>query len=345
MLNDIRTLVTGCGSIGRRHIENLLSLGVERVVVFDPNDAMLEKAAADYPVEPYRDLDEVLATGVELTFICAPNCYHSSVALSAAEVGSHLFIEKPLCDDLNEEVERLAQTIERQGLVCLVGCNMRFHPALERIKKTVDRGEIGTPLFMRSHFGHYLPNWRPGQDYRKSYSAQLSLGGGVTLDGIHEIDFAVYLMGEVASVFSQAGHVSELEIDVEDSADLFLRFNTEKAAAIHLDYLDRTKRRSCEVIGTHGTITWMSVGKKPEKAIVELFGDNHSLWREEFDVDPNEAYIAEIKHLLQCVRGFERPTLDIRGGIHDVAIALAAIKSQASAKRETVMPLFEGNNE
>ena len=85
----------------------------------------------------------------------------------------------------------------------------------------------------------------------------------------------------------------------------------------------------------------MSVGKKPEEAIVELFGDNRSLWREEFDVDPNEAYIAEINHLLQCVRGLDRPTLDIRGGIHDVAIALAALKSQASAKRENVMPILE----
>src|SRR6185369_13479350 len=132
-------------------------------------------------------------------------------------------------------------------------------------------GTPRTPLCFRARFSHYLPNWRPGTDYRTSYSARRAHGGGIVLEGVHEIDYVRWMAGEVASVSAWAGRLSGLDIDSEDCALITLHCKSGAVAQIHLDYLSPLKLRGCEVVGEDAVLRWASEGKAPERVRVTRF--------------------------------------------------------------------------
>jgi len=335
----MKILVVGCGSIGERHLSNLLSLGHHDVAVCDANETRLKDIQTRYTIPAYLHLTEALETNPNLSLICTPNHLHLPIAMQVAKTGSHLFIEKPLASRL-DGIAELVELVEQQQLVCMVGCNMRFHAAIARMHELISNSAIGRILSIRAHYGHYLPNWRPNQDYRSAYSSQAAQGGGIILDAIHEIDYARWFGGEVFELFCYAQKISDLEIEVEDTADILIQFVNGGQAAIHIDYLDQVKRRSCEIVGTKGTLVWRSVRKQPEEAILEYHQNNQEQWIEYFEVDPNEAYLAELQHLLTCVSAGAKPLLDIRDAWTDLVIALAAHESARQRQPITIEPVW-----
>ncbi len=137
-----------------------------------------------------------------------------------------------------------------------VGYNLRFHPGLRKLKELVEAETLGRLLWAYVEAGQYLPDWRPWQDYRQSYTARRDLGGGILLDGSHELDSITWLMGKPTEVMCMAGKVSALEVDVEDCADVLLRFPCGAQADIHLDFVQHGYSRSCKLVGELGTALW-----------------------------------------------------------------------------------------
>ena len=86
-------------------------------------------------------------------------------------------------------------------------------------------GRLGRLLAARVHFGEYLPAWHPWEDYRQGYAARADLGGGVLLTQCHSLDYLPWLVGEVESVWGFVGKLSDLEVDVDDTAEIGLRFD------------------------------------------------------------------------------------------------------------------------
>lgn len=330
-------VVVGGGSIGLRHARNLVAGGCPDVSVCDVDPSRREVVEQQFgdTVRFFDDLDAALGSAPALALVCVPSALHVDVALRAARAGCDLFIEKPLAAD-SAQVPPLARLVEERDLLCMVGCNMRFHPAIARIHGLLDAGDIGRVLSIRAHFGHYLPNWRPGTDYRETYSSQAAQGGGIILDAIHEIDYVRWLGGEVDQVACMAGTVSDLDIAVEDSAEILLRFESGSHASIHIDYLDQVKRRSCEVVGSTGTVVWRSVRKDPEEITLEIHRDNHDRVVEELTVEPNEPYLLELRHLTERLADRGRPLLDLTGAWQDLRIAEAARQAAASGTTVTV---------
>ncbi len=130
------------------------------------------------------------------------------------------------------------------------------------MKQLLDEKRLGKLLFARVHCGSYLPDWRPGTDYRQNYAAREETGGGCILDCIHEIDLARWYLGEVEEVSCTAGHLSALEIDTEDVAILVCRHSNGAISEIHLDYVQRTYERGCQIVGEKGTIFWDFTNKQ-----------------------------------------------------------------------------------
>ena len=176
-------------------------------------------------------------------------------------------IEKPLSHDLSaaEEFMSYADSLKKQVFVV---CNMRFHVAVQELKKSSAKG--WSTFFARAHFGNYLPDMRPGADYRKLYVANRK-EGGVTLDGIHEIDYLSWLLGPVESIVADTGKISGLEINAEDYASLQMQHVGGVRSELHLDYLRKAKRRGCEIVGEDGILDWVSEGKTPEVCRVRLY--------------------------------------------------------------------------
>src|SRR4030067_387205 len=115
---------------------------------------------------------------------------------------------------------------------------------------------IGDPLSARAHWGEYLPGWHPWEDYRQGYSARAELGGGVILTLCHPLASLRWLLGDVKALWAFAGRLRDLSLDVEDNAEIGLRFADSMLGSVHLDYNQRPSAHTLEIVGSQGTIRW-----------------------------------------------------------------------------------------
>lgn len=329
-----RFLVLGCGSIGSRHIGNLLALGAGEVLAFDPRQDRAEATRTKFGIDTFTDLNAALDRQPLAVLVTAPTSLHVPLARQAAERGCHLFIEKPLSDSW-AGVDDLLAVVRERRLVTLVGCNMRFHPGLRTIKALVTGGAIGRVLAGRADAGQYLPDWHPWEDYRQGYSARRDLGGGIILDAIHEIDYVRWLLGPVAAVSCFAGKLSSLAINTEDTAALLLRFAGGAIGEVHLDYVQRVYSKTCHLIGEEGTIRWdFTAGE------VRTFRAATKAWEatpNPADWQVNQMYVDEMTHYLRCLAGADTPEQDVSEGARVLRVALAA-REAAAENRVVVFP-------
>ena len=128
-----------------------------------------------------------------------------------------------------------------------------IQPIMAALKARLDAGLVGTVRTAHIATGQYLPDWRPDSDYRSGVSAQASLGGGVLLELSHELDYARWFFGQPQTVTAEAGRLSDLEIDVEDSATVILGY-PDKRVTVSVDFLQRVAAMTLKVVGSLGTL-------------------------------------------------------------------------------------------
>ena len=317
-------LVVGGGSIGQRHTQNLQQLGVD-VAVVDPATEVRKELASDLGVTTFAEVSVGIdAENPDIVVVCTPNRFHVPNAIEAARAGCDLFIEKPLSHEM-AGVAELETVVAEQELRSLVGCNLRFHPKIKKIRELLQDDVVGSIVAARIEGGSYLPEWFPESDYRQSYSAREDLGGGVILDYIHEINYARWFFGEFETVSAMAGQQSQLDIETNDIAGILARTSEGTICEFHLDYVQREYSRSCHIIGEEGTIRW----SWPDEQ-VEWYVADEDTWYS-FDRpdewSTNEMYLDEMEHFLSCVRADEQTTCPISCGRNDLAVALAARQS------------------
>lgn len=290
----------------------------------------MSEVVSRYEAEPVQDLDASLTGGrFGLVLVCTPPHAHTDVARKAVAGGAHVFIEKPIAHAL-DGVDALLAEAEARARFVAVGYNLRFHRGIRLLKEAIDRGDVGVPLIFRAEVGQYLPDWRPASDYRAGYNAFAAQGGGIILDASHEIDYVRWLAGEVSSVVCMAGHLSSLEVEVEDAAAITMRTTNGAIAEIHLDSIQRVYSRNCKVIGEEGTLVW-TYG-----ADLMQFRASAGQWRTiPVVTDPNDMYIEEMKHVLECLEG-TAPLVDGHAGRRVLEVALAA-RAAAASGREVLL--------
>lgn len=332
----LRALIVGLGSIGQRHARNLRTIlgddvqllalrarGLTRVIGEGGVATDKESVASRLDVREYFDLDEAIAQRPDVAFVCNPTRLHVPVAERLARAGCHLFMEKPVSDSL-DGLDALARTVREQRLVAVVGCQLRFHPLLRRVQALLEDGTLGRVTSVRVAVGEFLPGWHPYEDYRTSYAARRDLGGGVVLTLIHELDYAYWLFGPARALFAVGGQLSDLELDVEDTASILMDCGTvERPVPVHvqMDFVQRPPNRSCEVVGSRGRlavdlIASTLVRYDVEGAVAERL--------ENANFERNTLFLQEITHFLACVRSGERPLVPLDDGIATLRIALAA---------------------
>lgn len=254
----MHVLVVGTGSIGKRHIANLLALGV-RVSAFSYRAAAGAGAALsafqDPRVQHAPDLAQALAGDVGAVVVANRTDLHLDVALQAARQGKHLFLEKPLAASL-AGVSELRRLVAQQGLVVEAGFMLRRHPNLLWMQQHLASGALGELFHARAAVGQWLPDWRPGTDHRQGYGAFRAQGGGVVFDLIHELDLVHWLLGPVADVSAMTRVVSSLEIETEAVAQIGLRMASGVLAQVHLDYVRPGYGRDMEIVARHGVLAW-----------------------------------------------------------------------------------------
>ncbi len=326
----MKALLVGLGSIGKRHLDNLRQIVPgARTTILRHRQTSESSSITGAGERVVYDLDDALATDPDFAIISSPAPHHLETARSLARHGVHLCIEKPISDRM-EGVDDLIETCRRRRLVLMVAYNLRFYEPLLAMRQEIRRGRIGRVLGFHAEVGQYLPDWRPATDYRRSVTANRDRGGGVLLELSHELDYARWLMGDVSAVSSVATRIGDLEVDVEDLAEVTLCFRNGAVGHIHLNMLQRNASRSCRVIGTDGTLTWDAEAHR-----VAMYCGRARTWSDihpASELDRNEMYIDEMRHFLDCVAGRCSPRVTGTDGKRTLEIALAARQSSKLRK-------------
>jgi predicted dehydrogenase len=323
----MKTLICGFGSIGRRHLNNLRSLGETDFVLLRSHHSTLPEADIN-GIPDETEIHAALAHHPDAVIVSNPTALHLDVAIPAAKAGCAILMEKPISHDMNR-VEELHHALETHNGRMLVGFQFRFHPVLSRVRDLVKTHAIGKPVSFRAHWGEYLPGWHPWEDYRQSYSARPDLGGGVVNTLSHPLDYLRWIFGDVSSVWAFTSSAG-LGLDVEDTAEIGLKFNSGLAGTIHLDYVQQPGKHMLEIIGENGTILFdnasasakvFRAGKPEPEEILPPAG-----------FERNHLFLSEMQHFIHVANGKEIPICGIHDGIAALKLTLAVHQSSHDGK-------------
>jgi predicted dehydrogenase len=329
----VKILVVGLGSIARRHIRNLSSIDSSiQIGVWRQNSRSADLGEfSPLVTNIFYGAENTCEWQPDAALVTNPAPMHIETGLLLASNGTHLFIEKPLSDTL-EGVDELLALCRQRDLVLLIGYPFRFCKSLQVMHRALIEGKIGRPLSIRAEVGQYLPDWRPDSDYRQTVSARRDLGGGAVLELSHELDYVRWLLGEVKSVSAHLARTSDLEIDVEDTAEITLQFANKAVGSIHVDMVQRAATRVCRVVGTEGTLRWDGLSNR-----VQIFSAASYVWEDLLQAntaDRNDMYKEELSHFIDCILGKAEPMVNGQDGKRVLEIALAA--KQSSQDRRVV---------
>jgi predicted dehydrogenase len=318
-------LICGVGSIGERHLNNLLALGYENIILYRKMNKPLKTSNKEFPV--FSILDDALKENPQVSFITNPTSFHMETAIKCARSGSHIFIEKPLSHNQNG-VDTLKEIVQNNNVKVMVGYMMRFHPCIKRIKKLIDEKRIGNILSTISVWGEYLPDWHPWEDYSASYASRKNLGGGPALTLSHDLDLLVYLFGKPDRLKAFANYNSHLSIDTEHSIDILLKYKNGLISSVHLDYLQKPPCREYFFTGDKGKIKFDYFKNR-----VMIFTNSSSeLFKAPEDFKRNDLFLEEIKYFLNCIDNNIDPSPGIEESAISLNIALKAIESDKYEK-------------
>jgi predicted dehydrogenase len=324
----MKFLIAGFGSIGRRHFRNLQELGHKEIVLLRSGRSTLPtEELQDFSVE--QDMDAALAHRPDGMIIATPTASHLDLAIPAAAAGVHLLIEKPISHSL-ERVRELEAAAKKGGSKILIGFQYRFHPGLIQMKAAINSGAIGKPIQARVHWGEYLPDWHPWEDYKQSYSAQGDLGGGVTLTLSHPFDYLHWLIGKVKTVSTMVGENRVLDIEVDEQSQSLLRFKNGALASVQLDYLQRPAAHWIEIQCEQGYLVcdfqtnYFKMFNNVEGKLKEFPPDKN--------FDRNNLFLSQTGHFIDVIEGIAEPNCTLEDGTHALEIALAALNSAEQKK-------------
>ncbi|MBD3637740.1 MAG: Gfo/Idh/MocA family oxidoreductase [Crocinitomicaceae bacterium] len=304
----MKILFVGFGSIAKKHLQAL------REIRDDLEVYALRSTKTSPPVDGVTSLYQVseIPTGLAFAIISNATSAHAGTLLIVSQLRCPIFIEKPVFHELSKGNQVLAQQIKSVGIKTYVGCNLRFHPLMKAFKDLVfnNRSKVEE---VNVYAGSYLPEWRPGVDYRNSYSAQRELGGGVDLDLIHEIDYITWFFGFPYKAYALKNSHSSLNIDSPDAAYYILHY-TNFVATVTLNYFRKLPKRTFEVVLSDH--------------IFELDLFNSKIYRDGQEIisghknDMMTSYVHQMKYFIDGIESESSFENDIENGLKVLEICL-----------------------
>jgi predicted dehydrogenase len=318
----MKIIVVGYGSIGKRHVNNLLLIPNIEIIICTHRNNVDDNLKNKCKI--FESLNDCINEKPVAAIISNVTSLHIQTALKLASAGIHLFIEKPLSNNL-ENIKQLSNIVYDKKLITFMGYNLRFHNCIKKIKELLENNEIGKVISVNVESGSYLPDWHTDEDYRESYASKENLGGGVVLTCIHEIDYLHWFFGEIKELFAITGKFSDLKIEVDDLASVIIKFSNNIIAELHLDFFQKPDFRCCKIVGINGTIYWDSTDN-----IVKVYDIKLKKWIEKINItnyQRNDMYFDEMKYFLDCVNKNKNTDNNIDNGISTLKIALDIIES------------------
>ena len=298
----MKVSIFGSGSIGLRHLTNLIKLKKElKIKSLFAYDTKNKKKFLGKEKEFTFTRDIKMASiDCDVAFICVPTSIHNqTINKILKHTKCHFYIEKPLSSEINgcfQTLKKIKKIKKKVG----IGYMFVNHPLIMRTQELIKKNVIGKIIFARAECGLYLPNWHPWEDYRKFYMAHKNQGGGVLLDTSHEINYLQRLFGKVTNVQGIVGKFSDLEITSDDLALSIMNFKKNNVIAhVHLDLLQFERSRSFKIIGTGGTIEGCLSTNR-----LRIFNNNKKKWLDnKINYNFNNIYLTQLRQFWSLIKG------------------------------------------
>lgn len=328
-INKMNILVVGGGSIGKRHIKNLQSLGFSNIWVL--KRAPDESFAKEFNVGVVTNFAEAKKAEPQCIFVCTPTSLHNDALRFAKENHCHVFMEKPLIHDLKglEEAKSI-WPVESANKVFFIGFMLRYHPLVLKIKELLDSRILGEVYNARFSFGSFLPYWHPWEDYKTSYASKPELGGGVINTITHELDLIQFFFGAPEKVYCEALNFNRLEIGVEEQCEAIFNYPS-KVVTLHLDYLQKDYDRNIFILCENGKISW---DWHDNKVVIKQHKAETKEITLEKDFEVNQLYIDELKDFFNLIENnAQTHSLDFNQAIENTELTLLMHQSANSGKK------------
>ena len=331
----MKVLFFGLGSVGQRHLRNVLSIDPKASI-----GAVRKKGRSfeiGYDLQPHYDTDivskyninvfssfaEAKAFKPDFAVVANPTSHHIPTALELVKNDIPVLLEKPISDTA-DQLQELAQLSQERQIPVMVAYMMRFHPCAIEMKELIDKKRIGKIYSTVLIINSYMPSWHKYEQYNESYAGKKSLGGGVVVTEIHELDLLHWYFGSPQRLWAVGGKLSSLDIDVEDTAGVLFEqeWNGERfPLTINMSFAQKALSRKMLIQGERGKIEWDILAAK---ITVDDKDDNKEEVCAHPDFQRNDMFIAELKYFIECLKKKSEPltSLDKVLGGHLTALAI-----------------------
>ncbi len=294
----LNVLLTGAGSIARRHTENLRILlpNVRVSAVCRGSESTAWAHAAG--VRCVASVEEALDSEIDVAVVCSISAHHAGDLVQLMNKARALYVEKPVITTQTafEQIKTLVDLGWSRPTV--VGCNLRYLPAIQRLNREIRSGALGRCAHANLRVGQWLPSWRPGRSWQLGYAARREAGGGVMFDLVHELDMAMYLFGDIAHAQAAAASRSSLGLQVDDVACMTLAMASGQPVQVSMDYISRRPVRHYTVVGDEATLSLDVVGKSFRRESAQ--GDEY-ITLDPADWDMSQTYLDAMSDLIQSL--------------------------------------------
>ncbi len=333
----MKFLVIGLGSMGKRRIRNLQHLKAGEIIGFDLREDRCWEAGKKYEIKTFKVFEEAILKNPDVFIISTPPDQHIKYALVAAKSNKHFFAEVGLS---TEGMDELVTLCKKKNIVAAVSCSMRFHSAVQVIKKLVKKKEIGKILAFTHHCGHFLPDWHPWEDYRFFYVGKRETGGARDMVPF-ELDWIGWILGEIKMISCMKDKLTDLDINIDDTYGLLVSLENKVLGSILIDVISRVPYRVFKLIGEEGVIFW-----DQSKGYVEIFTSGDKKWKKEpveegitekGYVSGEKMYIEEMDYFIEAIKGktkWMRNLLDEKKMLEILSVAERSSKKGVHIKLE-----------
>ena len=325
----MKALVVGLGSMGKRRVRNLRTLGLRAIVGTDIRADRCDEAVGKYGIQAVPDFEAGMATNPDLVIVSTPPNLHLDFAREAVTQGKHVFTEFSWTDDPSE-LDRLDDLCVEQGVVGAPSCTQRFQESVRRMRDLVGERTIGQEIFLLFHSGQWAPDWHPWESITDFYLGHKAMGGGREQLSF-ELDWIRWVMGPVADVSAIARKMTTLPADIDDLYQVTLGFNSGAVGTVTVDMIQRSPNKICVLMSESGQMNWDYTA-----GVLRVYTASDRKWTEhrepagmsgylsEGKVDDEPMYVEEIRAFVHSAEGKgifpnryrdERTLLDIVHGI------------------------------
>lgn len=287
--------VVGLGSIARRHLGNLRHIHPNGVIYAVSASGINKDIPAN--VSDVVSIEQLISFNPEYVIVASPSPFHVNVAQTLLAHQIPVLIEKPLAHDAVSGALLQRYCYEHKINTVAVGYCLRFMQSSRAVKEFLGTNALGKIYNVSSIVGQYLPSWRPEKDVKDSVSAQKKLGGGALLELSHELDYLQWLFGDLTLRHSSLRNSLEFDLDVEDMADLTLSTSTGIYLNVHLDFVQKTTQRKCQIIGKNGRVDWDLIAN----SVIYYSAEGQVILYSDPNYDKNNMYISMLQEFERCL--------------------------------------------